>query len=162
MMARRRYATANGILAAARECGLDEASFHQLPGGRAQELLDSVLDSFTTRGRVSRMHYWIWEDLRPPTLSLPAPDELGVLLTLGPPSTPVWLIVEDWDGTKRGAPFWIFEATHAAAIAMLKNHHPLEFYIVSRPLMWLVGENHHDVLFAAGEPAISVFQTIGR
>lgn len=162
MMARPRYATANGILAAARECGFDEASFHQLPGGRAQEMLDSVLDSFTTRGRASRMQCWIWEDLRPPRLSLPAPDDLDVLLTLGPPSTPVWLIVEDWDRTKRGTPFWIFEATLAAAVATLKNHHLLEFYIVSRPLTWLVGENHHGVLFGAGEPAISAFQTIAR
>jgi hypothetical protein len=161
-MANRPYATANSILAASRECGLDDTSFRQLPGGRAQELLDSVLESFTTRGCANRMRYWLWEDLRSPHLSLAAPHELNALLKLGPPTTPVWLIVEDWDGTKRGSPFWVFEATLAAAVSTLKNHHLLEFYIVSRPLTWLVGENHHAVLFAAGEHAISVLQTIDR
>ena len=159
-MAHRFYATANSILSAARECGLDEASFHQLPGGRAQELLDGVLDSFTQQGRANRMRYWLWEDLRPPTLSLPETHEPNVLLKLGPPSTPVWLIVEDWSGTKRGGPVWVFEATLAAANATLQNHHLLEFCIVSRPRTWLLGENHHGSMFAAGEHAISVLQTI--
>lgn len=161
-MTNRPYATANSILAAARECGLDEAIFRQLPGRRAQELLDSVLESFTTRGRANRMRSWLWEDLRPPHLSLTAPHGPNALLELGPPTTPVWLIVEDWDGSKRGSPFWVFEATLAAAVSTLENHHLLEFYIVSRPLTWLVGENHHAALFAAGEHAISVLQGIGR
>jgi hypothetical protein len=159
-MANRPYATANSVLSAARECGLDEASFHQLPGGRAQEVLDGVLDSFTKHGRANRMRYWLWEDLQPPSLSLAESHEPNILLRLGPPPTPVWLIVEDWDGTKRGSPFWVFEATLAAAIATLGNHRLVEFYIVSRPLTWLVGENHHGSIFAAGEHAISVLQAI--
>jgi hypothetical protein len=161
-MANRSYATANSILAAARECDLEEASFHQLPGGRAQSLFDRVLESFTTHGLGKRSHRWLWEDLRDPHLSVAGPVELGALLSLGQPETPVWLIVEDVDRTKQGAPFWVFEATLAAAVMTLKSHHLLEFYIVSRSLTWLVGENHHDVLFAAGEHAIAVVRAIAR
>jgi hypothetical protein len=90
------------------------------------------------------------------------PHELDVLLTFGPPETPVWLVVEDFGRMKDGPPFWIFEATLAAAVATLKNHHLLEFYVVSRSLTWLVGENHHDVLFAVGEHAVSVLGEIAR
>jgi hypothetical protein len=85
-----------------------------------------------------------------------------VLLTFGPPETPVWLIVEDFGGTKQGPPFWIFEAALAGVVATLKNHPLLEFYVVSRSLTWLVGENHHDVLFAAGEHAVAALRDIVR
>jgi hypothetical protein len=161
-MANRSYATANSILSAARECDLDEAAFRQLQGGRAQELLDRVLESFTTRGLRNRNLRWLWEDLRDPHSSVAGPHELDVLLTLGPPETPVWLVVEDFGRMKDGPPFWIFEATLAAAVATLKNHHLHEFSVVSRSLTWLVGENHHDVLFAVGEHAVSVLGEIAR
>jgi hypothetical protein len=154
------YATADSILAAARELELDEGSFHQLPGGRAQELLDGVLDSFVTGGRGERRRHWLWSDLREPYFFATGRHDLSVLLALGPPTTPVWVIAEDFSGAKQGPPFWVFEATLAAAVATLKNHHLLEFYVVSRPLTWLVGENHHDVLFAAGEHAIGVLRGI--
>ena len=161
-MANRSYTTANGILAAARELGLNETSFHQLPGGRAQALLDRIFDSFAIGGRGDRNRQWLWNDLREPCFALPGPRDLDVLLALGPPSTPVWLVVEDFAGDKQGPPFWVFEATLTGALTTLKNHHLLEHYIVSRPLTWLVGENHHDTLFAAGDHAISLLQTLAR
>jgi hypothetical protein len=154
------YATANGILAAARELDLDGASFRQLLGGRALEVLDRVLDSFTTGGRGERRRHWLWSDLREPSFSRPGPHDLSVLLALGPPATRVWVIVEDFAATKHGPPFWVFEATLAAAVATLKNHQLLEFYVVSQPLTWLVGENHHEVLFAVGEHAIEALRGV--
>ena len=159
-MTRPVYATANSMLAAARALHLDEASFHQLPGGRAQEVLDRVLDSFTAGGRGERRRHWLWNDLREPRFFAADRHDLDVLLALGPPTTPVWVIVEDFSNAKEGPPFWVFEATLAAAVATLKNHHLLEFYVVSRPLTWLVGENHHDLLFAAGEHAIGVLRDL--
>ena len=156
-MANPAYATANSILASARECNLDQASFRQLPGRRAQ-----ALATFTTGGVGNRGRLWLWEDLRDPHSSFADRHELGFLLMLGPPDMPVWLVVEDFDRTKRDSSFWVFEATLAAVIATLKNHHLLEFYIVSRPLTWLVGENHHGVLFASGEHAVAAFKQIAR
>jgi hypothetical protein len=72
----------------------------------------------------------------------------------------VWLIVEDWARARQGPPFWLFEATLAGAIARLQNHHRLEFYLVSRSFDWLVGENHHAVLFAVGDHAVSVLDAL--
>jgi hypothetical protein len=37
----------------------------------------------------------------------------------------------------------------------LDNHHLVEFYVVAHSWEWLVGENHHDVLFAVGDHAIA-------
>jgi hypothetical protein len=150
------YETANSLLAAARELDLDEASVHQLPGGRAMELLDHLLDAFTIGGRVDRRRHWLWADLRPPYFFATRRHDLDVLLALGPPTTPVWMIAEDFSGAKQGPPFWAFEANLAATVAALDNHDLPEFYVVSRPFTWLVGENHHDVMFAAGEHAIDV------
>lgn len=159
-MSRRSYETANGLLAAARELGLGEDCFHQLPGSRALPLLDQVFDTFTMGGRNGRNQHWLWNDLRSPSGFLHGRHDLGLLNRLGPPDTPVWLVAEDASSTKRGTPFWIFEATLSAAAATLANHPLLEFYIVSRPMTWLCGENHHEAWFAAGDHALSAFRDL--
>lgn len=38
---------------------------------------------------------------------------------------------------------------------VLGEHHLFEYFIVGWHLEWMVGENHHDVLFAVGEPLAS-------
>ena len=157
-MARPAYETANSLLAAARDAKLDEGSFHQLPGWRAAELLDQVLDTFTATGRGGRMRYWIWEDLREPSLFLRGARDLELLATLASPSSRAWLIVEDFEDAKAGSPFWLFEATLSAIAITLRNHHSLEFYVVSPDLSWLVGENHHGAWFAAGEHAVTTLR----
>ena len=157
-MARPAYETANGLLAAARDAKLDQDSFRQLPGWHAAELLDQVLDTFTVTGRGGRMRYWIWEDLRAPSLFLRGGHDLEVLATLASPSSRAWLIVEDFENAKAGSPFWIFEGALSAIAITLRNCHSLEFYVVSRELSWLVGENHHSAWFAAGEHAVAALR----
>lgn len=158
-MARGRYETANGLLGVARECGLDETAFGQVPGGRALGILDEIFDAITTSGWRARRQSWLWENLRPPYLSLYAgaglDDPLNRLVDLGAPATPVWLVTEDFASTKRGTPFWLFEGTLAGVTSVLQRHHLLEFYVVSRPLTWMVCENHHDVWCAMGREAMS-------
>jgi hypothetical protein len=156
IMARDSYATANSILGASRELGLWDVDFQQLPGWRAAELLDRVLDVFTNRGRGDRLKRWIWNDLREPSAFLQT--DLNLLGRFGSPDDRVWLITEDFGSTKQGPPFWSFEGTLGAVSATLDNHHLLEFVVVSQPLTWLVGQNHHDVWFASGTPAVAVLQ----
>ena len=125
-------------------------------------LLDRVFDTFTKEGRGGRMRHWLWNDLRKPCFFSAGPHDLDTLLTLGNPSFQVWLVVEDFCGTKRNAPYWIFEATLGAALETLQNHHLLEFHVVSRDFTWLVGENHHGVWFAAGDHAVATLQALTR
>lgn len=157
-MTRDKYSTPNGLLQAARECGLNESSFHQLPGYRVPKLLDRILDTFTNEGRGGRKRRWIWEDLREPNLFLMGRQQITLLNALGSPETPVWFIAEDFGRAKEGPPFWLFEATLGAVSAVLDNHHLIEFCVASRSLMWLIGENHHDIWFASGEHAVATFQ----
>lgn len=44
---------------------------------------------------------------------MPRDSYLDMLLALGPGASPVWRVTEDSSRTKRGAPFWVFEATLA-------------------------------------------------
>lgn len=67
----------------------------------------------------------------------------------------MFLLVEDWARTKQGEPLWVFEATLAAAVAILDNHHGLEFYIVARSFDWLVAEEDQGVLMVVGDQAAS-------
>ncbi len=160
-MARSDYETANSLLKSARDCGLDDTSFRQVPSWRALEVLDQIFDAFTTQGRSARMRHWLWNDLRQPCLSLSAPHGLIDLQRLGDPTTAVWLVTEDFGATKRGTPFWLFESTLFGAASVLQEHHLLEFYIVSRRLAWLVGENHHGIWFASGDEGVSWLEAVG-
>ena len=157
---RTRYATANDILASARECGCDRKSFRQLPGQRALKLLDRILGAFTVGGLRNRKAMWLWEDFRGPEFSVQGPHDLDDLLSLGPGETPVWLVVEDRHRAKRGTAFWIFEGTLASTIATLSNSFCIEFYIVGRSFDWLIAENHHEYLIAVGDRAVAALKRL--
>src|SRR5689334_11333470 len=116
------YETPNGLLAAAQECGYDRSTFRQVAGRRALALIDSVLEAFTVHGAANRSRIWLWEDFRQPSLSVSVRHDLEDLRALAAPETRVWLLVEDWAGEKRGTPFWVFDASLAAAIGTLENH----------------------------------------
>lgn len=74
-MTRKRYETPNGLLHVAKELGIDDASFHQLPGWRAEGLLDPMLDTFTKQGSQNRRTM----DLERPPRSFHVPTEIESL-----------------------------------------------------------------------------------
>jgi len=152
------FATANSILEAARDGGLDDAAFHQISDTKAADVIRDVRETFTSHGRATRGAAPLWKALREPTAALSASHELSALLGLGPAET-VFLLVEDW-GAIQEEPLWVFATTVAGAVATLENHHGLEYYIVARSFDWLVAENDHNVLIAAGADAASVLARI--
>ena len=151
---KRVFATANSVLAAARAGGLDDAAFRQVGAAKAAGVIARVRGTFAG-GEAPPAGGPLWTRLRGLELPAAEPHELSALLALGPPDTPVFLLVEDWERPKPGWPFWVFEATLAAAVATLDNHALLEFYLVARSFDWLVAENHHNVLIVAGDQAAS-------
>ncbi len=157
-MTRRSFATPDGILASASECGLDKSAFRQVPGPRALQLLDQIFQAFTRKGIAHRRSNWFWDDLRPPTYSFHRPADTRRLPAVAPDGTLVYLVVEDFSRRKKESPFWLFEGTLEATLGVLDNHHLLEFYVVDRKFQWLLAENHHDVLIAVGEPATSALR----
>ena len=161
-MARSIYATPNGILAAARECGVTRSRLRQETSNRALALFERLLELFTKNAAKNRKANWFWDDFREPNLSVHRRADEDALLALGSAATPVRLLVEDSGRRKRGPAFWVFEATLDAAARTLDNHHLLEFYLVSRHLDWLIAENHHDVLIGVGDRAVAALHRFAQ
>src|SRR5207244_1781508 len=104
---------------------------------RHPQILDKILSVFTTRGVMNRDAAWLWEDFADDTALGRTPDNLLTIRTLRDPSSQVWLVVEDSHGTRRHGNFWLFEGDLDAALQVLRNAPPLEFYLVDRQLKWL-------------------------
>ena len=127
-MRRGRFETPNDILASAWECGYGKAdNFGNSPDAMGSQSWTDFLEAFTVRGVANRSSFWLWEKFREPSLSVSGPVNLEVLLAFAPADTRIWLLVEDGSPRKRKAPFWAFDATLAAAIGTLCNHHSVEF-----------------------------------
>jgi hypothetical protein len=148
------YETPNKILAAARELEIERTRFRQIAGQRFATVLNSVLTTFTRSGARNNDALWLWEDLKEPTYSLVPPHRPDLLREVVDAATPVWLITEDWDRTKRHGNYWLFEGEFGAVLDVLAHVHRLEYYIVARKFDWLLLENHHGVVIGAGEWAV--------
>lgn len=121
-----------------------------------------MLDRFTTLGANGIETGWWWEHLKGPTTSRTVGDALAVLDGTLPPDASVWLLVEDYpaDGSqKRIGRHWVLEADVRSALRVLTDVHYVEYYLVDRKCEWLVCENHHGVLVAAGVLAVNWIDT---
>jgi hypothetical protein len=97
---------------------------------------------------------WWWECFRTNNVvtSVRFADGQGFrrLVAIVPDATvTAWFVVED-DSVQNG--FALFEAQTTAIERVISECSCFEYYIVSKRLTWLVGENHHDVVFAVGTP----------
>jgi hypothetical protein len=91
---------------------------------------------------------WWWEHFR--QIATTAQTEQGwkLLPELVPCSTEsVWLITEEDDAGNHQ----VLETTAVWASRILGECYAFEYYLVAKDLSWLVGENHHDVVFAIGK-----------
>jgi hypothetical protein len=61
----------------------------------------------------------------------------------------VWFFIEDSlnDKTK----YWGYEGGINDIVKLLGEISLADFYIVSKKLDWVIGQNHHDILFGFGE-----------
>lgn len=147
------YETPNKVLEAARELGLGAESFRQVGAAQWEALLRRVFERFSTTSDTGVT--WLWSHLKEQGVSVKTDNGLRDISALCPANGNVWLLVEDWDGTKVHGHYWCFEGAYAAAVAVLSHCHAMEYYIIDRELRWMIVENHHDVLIGIGEPAES-------
>ena len=98
--------------------------------------------------------YWSWENAIAETFdraAAPVPDFADVASILSvciPHDERVWLFLEGSRGGR--AKFWGYEGTVPAITALLGELPYCDFYIVSKKLAWLAGQDHHDVLYGVG------------
>jgi hypothetical protein len=154
------FETLNKTLATARALGIPESDFRQVGPTRWKGVLEGILTSITRRGCSNLDLWWLWEDFLDPFLVVEPPltEDLQRLRALGPPSTQIFLLVEDQSGEKQVGCHWIVEATLDSALAVLGELPFLEFYLVARDMSWAVAENHHNMWIGVGSHAIEVLQ----
>lgn len=145
------YETPNKFLKAALAVGLGKDEFRQAKADQWKGILKQVFDKFADTYKLDVP--WLWSHLKHQGESVKTESGLIYLDSLVNPETKVWLLVEDWDRTKRDGNYWVFEGTYAAIVSVLKNMHCIEYYIIDRKFNWMILENHHDVLIGVGELA---------
>jgi hypothetical protein len=138
------------IQAAAATLGLSSEQFRQLPDPEAEHIYRTALSRFVTSRFEPR---WWWEHLRDPDAGF-QPEGIhafDVIPKLVPDAdAPVYLVAED-----DPVPFYpVYRTTVRTAMAVLSECFGFEYYLISPDFSWLVGENHHDVVFGTGEPIV--------
>jgi hypothetical protein len=122
--------------------------FRQLPDSEAEQVYWSALRRFVTSTFEPRG--W-WEHLRDPQVSLrPVAGSRGYLLIpefVPDPDAIVYFVAEDVE-----APFFpAYLTTARTAADIIGECFGYEYYFIPPDLSWLIGENHHDVIFGSGE-----------
>ncbi|MDF5737958.1 MAG: hypothetical protein PUQ00_20480 [Nostoc sp. S13] len=60
-------------------------------------------------------------------------------------------MTEDWKRTKQHGNFWLYEGGIAVIADLIGEIYGFEYYIVSKKLEWLLGEDHNGVLIGVGQ-----------
>lgn len=145
------YETPNKLLEVALEVGLGKDEFRQAKSDQWKGILKKVFDNFADTYKLDVP--WLWSHLKCHGASIQTNNGLRYLDSLVNPETKVWLLVEDWDRTKKQGNYWVFEGKYGAIVSILNNMHGIEYYIVDQKFKWMILENHHDVLIGVGELA---------
>jgi hypothetical protein len=105
---------------------------------------------------------WWWERLRRPNASLlHVADGRGFDLVASlVPSACERVLLVACDGAP---PMWpVFDVARGSLAPVLGQCPPFEYLILAGDHSWLMGENHHDVVFAAGDGVVERFRALVR
>ena len=111
--------------------------------------------SFTKNGRQSTKFYgWIWECLKDENQwGKHSPDYKKtseiIRYTAGTTNEDLYIIFTE--SCREREKFWYYEGRLDAMITVIEETPGIdEFYIFDKKFTWLLGQNHHDVIFATG------------
>lgn len=131
---------------AIRELGLS-AELVAIPDVEAQRIYLEIESRFADQ----RDARWIWEQLRGPCVSRLFEDDRAHerLVHLIPKGSVVFFPGSDSDNT------CAYVGEIDAIVRVLTDCPHFEYCIAPAGLEWLLGENHHGVVYAVGEPLAS-------
>jgi len=141
------------IASAARSLGVADSELRNVGPHRWQQILASIAEVFLAKGRSQVDNTWWWECLKQPVswLTVESGPAYRYLARLVPGGEVCWLLAEE---TLNGASKkWVFEGRVDAIQRVLSECSYFEYYLVSKRRLWLLAENHHGVLIAAGSAA---------
>lgn len=104
---------------------------------------------------------WWWEGLCQPNASLHVADGRGfdLVASLVPLACERVLLVAS-DGDR---PAWpVFNVVRGSLAPVLGHCPAFEYMIIASDHSWLMGETHHDVVFAAGEAVVERLRALVR
>jgi hypothetical protein len=130
--------------------GLSESDLRLLPDEEGISVYKTAEQRFV---KTSGLTWW-WEDFRFPVTSVCFHDGKGWerLIELVPSvNEKIWFIAGE-DGSRYGP---VYEASTQIIQQVIGECYCFEYYLVAKDWSWLIGENHHDVVFAIGEPVES-------
>ena len=111
--------------------------------------------SFTKNGRQSTKFYgWIWECLKDENQwGKHSPDYKKtseiIRYTAGTTNEDLYIIFTE--SYREREKLWYYEGRLDAMITVIEETAGIdEFYIFDKKFTWLLGQNHHDVIFATG------------
>lgn len=112
-----------------------------------KSILERIADRFLQGGVRDLTHPWWWERLKNESHGFAPYDAVLAVSELLDDQESYWFIASEEHAGKK----WLCEANRAGIAELLANMYYFEYYIVHKKLHWLLGENHHGVLFATGE-----------
>lgn len=128
-----------------------ETDFHFVRLHSHQDILDRIAERFLIEGRQDLRYVWLWERFRHELASSHPPDPLADLVRRLRPDERYWFLASDQQGK-----YWVADATGSGILTTLREMYGFEYYVVNRPMHWLICENHHGILIeASSDPALS-------
>lgn len=112
-----------------------------------ESVIRRIADRFLRRGILDVDCAWWWECLKKDEDGFAPSDPIGVIENLLNQQEEYWFIASE----EHSGPKWLCEAGGSRIVEVLREMHHFEYYIVQKKLAWLLGENHHGFLFAAGD-----------
>jgi hypothetical protein len=124
--------------------------FRQLADIDAEPVYREALRRFVNSRYQQR---WWWEHLHEPQSSIHPQDirAFDLIPQLVPDAdAPIYFVAED-----DPAPFYpVYFTTTRIAISVITECFGFEYYLFPPDFSWLIGENHHEVVFGTGEPIV--------
>ncbi len=142
----------NDLLEAVKESNVSDFSLVSLH--KYESVLIDILDRFTSLGKKGLDHYWWWDSFNQSHVTAMPTYAPNAIEKFFDRNEKVWFVAEDWHASKKAGCFWLYESSLGSVIKVLNEMYGFEYYIVNRKMEWMIGENHHDILFALGGHAI--------
>jgi hypothetical protein len=143
------------IQAAVTTLQLAPEQFRQLADVDAEPIYRAALSRFVNARYEPR---WWWEYLQEPQVGIYPQDiqAFALIPELVPDAdAPLYFVAED-----DPAPYYpVYFATTRNAMAVVRECSYFEYYLFPPDFSWLIGENHHEVVFGTGEPIVRAIKT---
>jgi len=142
------------IARAAANLGLSTVEFGVVDDAFAKSMLAEIQMRFV--GRTDLRWWWEAFEVKPAgSISFASGQGWQYLTAIAPTATErVWFVAEDIHE------FALYHSTVEGIQAVIGECYGFEYYVVAKDLTWIICENHHDVVIAAGDGVVDKLRAL--